>query len=242
MSCSSFLPCQHFVRAGFTDDKLCGSADKISDQSSFHQSDRTDTTFLMDDDENLSEDESASMECSVVDTPPDDSSIRHVRFSTVEIREYNLIIGDHPGCASYPLSLDWEHTLAMQIPVDKHTTRPCNRLHYMDRKKRIASVRGWSLQEITICEVQRKSENARVIDDDEWLSDDPRSAATNRKSALMNISYGPRNWPPHLADSFDLTTHVPRTRQRRSWDDSSSDSFDFECNEEFYGDDMDGLL
>jgi hypothetical protein len=35
---------------------------------------------------------------------------KNVRFSTVQVREYSLTLGDHPLAGPYPLSLDWTYT------------------------------------------------------------------------------------------------------------------------------------
>lgn len=43
-----------------------------------------------------------------------------VQFSTVQVREYALTIGDHPYCRSgCPLSLDWDYETRESVDVDK---------------------------------------------------------------------------------------------------------------------------
>ena len=68
---------------------------------------------------------------------------KSVRFSTAEIREYNLIVGDHPGCAAgLPLSLDWTYnpnSRIVQLSSDKDSVqkqqRPVRRLNLLQRMK-----------------------------------------------------------------------------------------------------------
>lgn len=44
---------------------------------------------------------------------------KSVSFTSVEIREYNVIVGDHPCCsAGFPLTLDWEYREIDNIEVD----------------------------------------------------------------------------------------------------------------------------
>ena len=56
------------------------------------------------------------MPCSVVD---DDLSLS-VSFSTIEVREFPVVIGDNPSCAmGPPLSIDWEPDCELSIPIDE---------------------------------------------------------------------------------------------------------------------------
>jgi hypothetical protein len=43
---------------------------------------------------------------------------RSVRFGNVQVQEYSVTLGDHPLCDSYPLTLDWQHTEAMEYELD----------------------------------------------------------------------------------------------------------------------------
>lgn len=83
---------------------------------------------------------------------------RRVRFSTVQIREYNLMIGDNPSCrGSCPLQLDWEHAPESQtedaVLYVRHSNIP-KPLTTAQRRQRVAQVRGWSLEEVRLQEVQ----------------------------------------------------------------------------------------
>jgi hypothetical protein len=43
-----------------------------------------------------------------------------VRFSNVQIGEYELTIGDHPCTNFYPLSLDWSHSVTETFSIEDH--------------------------------------------------------------------------------------------------------------------------
>ena len=48
-------------------------------------------------------------------------SKKRVRFSNIEIRLYNLTLGDHPECRSGPpTSLSWDYVLKNRIDVETH--------------------------------------------------------------------------------------------------------------------------
>jgi hypothetical protein len=50
-----------------------------------------------------------------------------VRFSNVQIREYELTIGDHPSTNVYPLSLDWSHSETETISIEDHCANRRNK-------------------------------------------------------------------------------------------------------------------
>lgn len=62
---------------------------------------------------------------------------KHVRFSTVEIREYDMIVGDHPCCsAGLPLSLDWKYNpvpIIRQAKDFSGVKRPPRKLSLLER-------------------------------------------------------------------------------------------------------------
>lgn len=41
-----------------------------------------------------------------------------VQFSTVQVRDYDITLGDHPYCDMYPLSLDWTYTDILTTTTD----------------------------------------------------------------------------------------------------------------------------
>lgn len=55
---------------------------------------------------------------------------KSVSFTSVEIREYNVTVGDHPCCATgFPLTLDWEYREVDNIEVDKYEEDRSPRRH-----------------------------------------------------------------------------------------------------------------
>jgi hypothetical protein len=64
---------------------------------------------------------------------------KHVRFSNVEIREYALVVGDHPYCVDgLALSLDWRYSADTTVRevIEKAPSRP-QRLGYCQRRLRL---------------------------------------------------------------------------------------------------------
>jgi hypothetical protein len=43
---------------------------------------------------------------------------RSVRFGNVQVQEYSVTLGDHTLCDNYPLTLDWQHTEAIEYELD----------------------------------------------------------------------------------------------------------------------------
>lgn len=104
---------------------------------------------------------------------------RQVHFaSTIEVREYGLVLGDHPWPDSYPLQLDWAHTestftvprqpsrswTSETIPTDNSsctsssssTFRKPHRLSALERRWRLAIVTGKTQVQIDQEEEQRR--------------------------------------------------------------------------------------
>lgn len=91
---------------------------------------------------------------------------KHVRFSTVEIREYKLCIGNHPNCSAsgLPISLDWEYSPTTTIIDLQETTlvhetpqrRPAQRLTLLQRMKRLKPF--YKSEELWIAERERRLE------------------------------------------------------------------------------------
>ena len=71
-----------------------------------------------------------------------------VKFSTVEIRSYAIVIGDHDCDDGLPISLDWKYNPEPTIEVvereDEVYSRhyPARRLSYFERTMRLSEVSG----------------------------------------------------------------------------------------------------
>ena len=48
------------------------------------------------------------------------SSRKSVQFSTVEIREYPIILGDNPCTSGPPITIDWKHSSQTKLDLDLH--------------------------------------------------------------------------------------------------------------------------
>lgn len=102
---------------------------------------------------------------------------RAVQFSHVDIREYDVTLGDHPKTKLYPISLDWtynantitldleEHiNLNMQKQCDRLIEKPTKsgrsafRLKAPERFQRITDVTGISMNALYKMEVSRHEE------------------------------------------------------------------------------------
>jgi hypothetical protein len=75
-------------------------------------------------------------------------SRRTVRFSSVKIREYAVVVGCHPCTQHFPpMSLDWQHTEERHVDLDIYEQQRCvggklPRLNTEERMERIAEVSG----------------------------------------------------------------------------------------------------
>mmetsp|Transcript_29007 Transcript_29007/g.34473 ORF Transcript_29007/g.34473 Transcript_29007/m.34473 type:complete len:175 (-) Transcript_29007:209-733(-) len=50
-----------------------------------------------------------------------DDETQHVHFQSVEIREYDMILGDHPSSHNGPpVTLDWEYDETILLPLDQY--------------------------------------------------------------------------------------------------------------------------
>lgn len=119
-----------------------------------------------------------------------------VQFSNVEIREYNVTLGDHPKVKLYPISLDWKYnenaiTMDLDEHIDLHLQKQFNkmseqklkiqqrraqcsiRLKAPERFKRITDVTGMPMIELYNLEVIRHEqleielEQLSIIDNDD---------------------------------------------------------------------------
>jgi hypothetical protein len=80
-----------------------------------------------------------------------------VSFTTVEVKEYAVILGDNPE-ARYPLALDWVHTESRTMRINdcdvRRTGEPCR----LDADSRIDRLRdmGFSKKDLRVMERDRK--------------------------------------------------------------------------------------
>lgn len=82
---------------------------------------------------------------------------KRVSFSKAEIREYAVVVGDHPLCEDgLPISLDWKHTQETKVidlaighdsSLDKRLSS-LRRLSYDDRVERLRSVSGMTTEDV----------------------------------------------------------------------------------------------
>jgi hypothetical protein len=66
---------------------------------------------------------------------------RQVRFSSVEVRHYSIVIGDHFSCKQYPMTLDWSHSEPETISVDDHENDQISRK--TERRSMYANFANW---------------------------------------------------------------------------------------------------
>ena len=176
----------------------------------FGDSFQTETTVLSDD---LSE----PFALNEMHSKSSRSGDRRVRFSNVEIQEYNLTVGD-VDCDAYPLALDWAHTKPTQIPVDEYKTRPCNPLSSQSRRQRIAKVSGHSVLYVAKLETIRLTKAAKS-ELFEWSRKFDERVKQPIKSKKV-VAADPR--PTRNKGLMDLTQHL----------DHSQRSFDYKHGED----------
>mmetsp|Transcript_29105 Transcript_29105/g.79893 ORF Transcript_29105/g.79893 Transcript_29105/m.79893 type:complete len:243 (-) Transcript_29105:42-770(-) len=101
---------------------------------------------------------------------------RSIRFGPVQVREYAVTLGDHPLADEYPLSLDWQHGPSIRYDLDdfehhyrrtstcflrgaRNAGRQPQRLSPVDRRLRLAAVKGESM--LHLC--QQEAERRRML-------------------------------------------------------------------------------
>ena len=100
----------------------------------------------------------------------------HVHFSMVYVREYAVVVGDHPVCSDYlPLTLDWQHTNEKAHDVDDYESMRL--LNGRSERGRIKKLPFWKKRERLekACPIDYSSSNC-VYDDggeESDLFDDP---------------------------------------------------------------------
>ena len=77
---------------------------------------------------------------------------RRVSFTSIEIREYNLTVGDHPLCRDgLPLQLDWAHSPSTQVSIlcSRERTEKYQmprRLSYEEKRDRLIATADYADQ------------------------------------------------------------------------------------------------
>ena len=117
----------------------------------------TDVIELLDEDELSSDEEDddcesvedgSNAEEKVVDVPEITRPRERVAFGNVQVREYRVVLGDHPCCTDgFPLTLDWAYAKAVGYGLDaleqaKANSPPRPDLTPEERMLRIAAVAG----------------------------------------------------------------------------------------------------
>ena len=84
----------------------------------------------------------------------------HVRFHSVELKEYAVTLGDHPMCKVLPLTLDWSHSTPVEFTInDYEASRKAKfELHMdvRDRFERLTLVSGMSENMVARLEQTRR--------------------------------------------------------------------------------------
>jgi len=83
-----------------------------------------------------------------------------IRFSTIEVREFNCTLGDNPACSrGPPISLDWDYTVGEWISLDeyeaKRNPRRTRRELFMStstRRRIVSCELGYTKQEVEMVE------------------------------------------------------------------------------------------
>ena len=94
---------------------------------------------------------------------PEKTQKKSVSFSNLEIREHNVIFGDHPCSSKLPISLGWEHASStIKVEIDSYENSRSNyrrvgsdiRLSERERKNILKRVGG--MTELDIKDAQRR--------------------------------------------------------------------------------------
>jgi hypothetical protein len=109
---------------------------------------------------------------------PNDSEMKpSVSFSNLQIREYDVTLGDHPSCSfGPPVSLGWDYQDAQVVPLEKYEKARSNkfprrkspqlRLSYDVRKYLLLKTKGYTKAELreAMKEVERIKHERKMTD------------------------------------------------------------------------------
>lgn len=98
----------------------------------------------------------------------DENDQKHVSFASLEIREYNQVLGDHPCCTvGPPVSLGWDYTESPKVNVEayeatrpRRRTRQSLRLSFKARREILSEVAS----DADVRRVQRRLSRERCCD------------------------------------------------------------------------------
>ena len=136
---------------------------KCSEDTLFHEDTSTSTQSSSTSTSTQSSDLSSESPNTLLDD--DDESI-HVKFQNIEIRNYDMTIGDNPAC-SYgpPVSLDWKYAEASAMPLEEYEeSRGARRKSYqmhlnVTHRKKI--LEGWDITEDEMNYVAKEVKDVR---------------------------------------------------------------------------------
>jgi len=82
-----------------------------------------------------------------------------IRYSTIEVREFNCTLGDNPAC-SRGLLISLDYPLSESIPLDEHEAKRITRRTRRDlfmststRRKIVSSQLGYTKEKILVAEI-----------------------------------------------------------------------------------------
>lgn len=93
------------------------------------------------------------------------SSSKSVHFSTIEVRDYSLCLGDHPDVnRGAPVSLDWEYESEQSFDIEEYEKRTCGREKKTeDEMIRLAFEREYVLRKLgySMEEIESRSKSVK---------------------------------------------------------------------------------
>jgi hypothetical protein len=88
---------------------------------------------------------------------------KKVTFSTVEIRQYAVIMADYQDCC-YPISLDWGHTKSYVMHIDEFDVSRVSGARPLDAKERLKRLQTMGFRSIEL-QSRERSRRMRVLQD-----------------------------------------------------------------------------
>lgn len=141
---------------------------------------------------------------------------RKVRFSNVQVREFNRIVGDHPDVrVGVPIALGWEHEDRDAVPLDvyerSHISKGTVRLSSITRKNLLANVFGIPEEEIRTAEVEvQKIREQRVNTLRQSKSSEKTEAAVQSVKRKFRRRFSKEKLLNAMAHSHTYMTMIPQ--------------------------------